>query len=256
MDRSRVSIGVMGSMAPDTLRVVAPAIEAAGFRGLWVNEGGGGDSLDRLRLAASVTRTLHLASGVIPLDNRPAPEILQALDGIPTDRLTIGVGSGGPKNALERVGDGVRELRGGTDAQIVVGALGPRMRRLAAEAADGVLLSWLPPQAAAAAMDDLHRAAGDRPVRGILYARTVADPAALPSLIAESAAYESYPSYAANFERLGVHAIDGTIDGTDPGHLEERIRDYIEVVDELVLRAVVPEQTVEAYLDFVAKVSL
>ncbi|WP_354002986.1 LLM class flavin-dependent oxidoreductase [Microbacterium elymi] len=72
----------------------------------------------------------------------------------------LGIGSGqasGPVLAPMR--NGIDALRAGTDAPIVVGALGPKMRALAAEAGDGMLLSWLTPQDAAAQTARAHLAA-------------------------------------------------------------------------------------------------
>jgi hypothetical protein len=66
--------------------------------------------------------------------------------------------------------------------------------------------------------------------------RTIAEDAARPALEAEARRYETVPSYAANFERAGICAIDATVDaaaGLAP----------FDVVDELVLRAITPDGT-------------
>jgi hypothetical protein len=55
--------------------------------------------------------------------------------------------------------------------------------------------------------------------------------------VTEAERYESVPSYAANFERLEIRALDATIDGTIDG--AERLAEY-DVVDEVVLRAITP----------------
>lgn len=229
--RAAVSIGLHSRTEAGIVRELAPRIEALGFHALWINDVPGGDSLAGLRAAQAATTTLGLATGVIPLDRRP----IHALDlsGLPPERTTIGIGSGGARHPLGLVREGVAALRRATDAAIVVGALGPRMRRLAAERADGVLLNWLPPHAAAAATADLRRDAGDRPVRSILYVRTIAEASARAALETEAERYESVPSYAANFERLGIRALDATIDA--PGRLAA-----YDVVDEVVLRAITP----------------
>lgn len=223
----KVSIGLPGATPADALRSLAPRIEAAGFHGLWLNDTPDGDALAGLAIAARATSTLHLGVGVAPLDRRPAREIADAVLalGLPQDRLTVGVGSGGPRGALARVGDGVALLRDALSAPVIVGALGPRMRALAAERADGVLLNWLTPAAAAAARDP----------RGstVLYARTALDRADLPALDAEAARYGAAPAYAANFAREGFGPLDTVI---RPGGLASAVRAYD--VDELVLRAV------------------
>ncbi|MFX7845487.1 hypothetical protein ABTK14_24820, partial [Acinetobacter baumannii] len=69
---------------------------------------------------------------------------------LPLDRLTLGIGSGIAKEgALARVGDALDVLHAAGVPRVLVGALGPRMRRLAVERAEGVLLNWVPPTEAA-----------------------------------------------------------------------------------------------------------
>lgn len=229
---ARVSIGLMGLTPRATVEALAPRIERAGFHALWLNDAPGGDSLIGLRAAAAVTETLRLGTGVIPVDRRPVAEF--DLRDLPVERLTVGIGSGSSAGGLQRTADALTQLSAVTEARIVVGGLGPRMRRLAAEHSDGVLLNWLTPPAAAQAMDDLRRDANGRDVDGILYVRTIVDPAVLPQLMVEAGHYEVNPSYAANFERLGMRAMDATIQS--PADLER----YRGVVDEVVLRAITP----------------
>lgn len=257
-----VSIGLMGTTPAATLRSLAPRIERLGFDALWLNDVPGGDSLDGLRVAASVTSSLRLATGVIPIDRRPADSL--DLHGLPVERLDLGIGSGGAERPVAAVRDAIDLLRDRTEANLVVGALGPRMRRLAAQAGDGVLLNWLTPDAAAAAMRDLAADAaaaahdpGDeaspdrvRRVRGILYVRTIVDEAARPMLVAEAAKYDAFPSYAANFDRLGFRAIDSTVDGAAALAAYDRTEDAL---DEVVLRAITPGSTLAELESFVER---
>lgn len=230
--RAAVSIGLPGTTPSATLRVLAPRIEALGYAALWLNDVPGGDSLHGLREAASVTRSLGLATGVIPLDRRQAESLV--LDGLPVERTTLGVGSGAARHPLDVIARGLASLRTATEARLVVGALGPRMRRLAAENADGVLFNWLTPAAAAEAAAEARRHAGDRMTRTVLYVRTITDPAARAALSREAARYESVAAYAANFERLGIRAIDAALDASaEPARLVA-----FDVVDEVVLRAI------------------
>ena len=244
MDLSRVSIGLPGATPHDVLEAIAPQIEAAGYRGLWLNDNPGGDSLAGLAAVARVTSTLQLGTGVIPLDRRPAASILYALGGLPLDRLSLGIGTGAARHGLALVEDSVAELRAGTSASIVVGALGPKMRALAARVGDGVLLNWITPKAAA--HQRMERA--ETPTRTILYARTALTPDALPALREEAARYGSYPAYAANFARIGADPMDTTIQDL------ARIDDYLAVVDELVLRVITREPTLPEYERFLAAV--
>jgi len=235
--RAALSIGITGTTGADVVRALAPRIERLGFSALWINDVPGGDSLDGLRVAASVTETLGLATGVIPLDRRPVDTL--DLRGLPAARTMLGIGSGRAPHPLRLVRDGIAALRTTTDAAIVVGALGPRMRRLAAERADGVLLNWLTPKAArdaaaelhgAAAAGAAHAAAAARP-RAVLYVRTIAEAGARSALQREVERYESVPAYVANFERLGIRPADATLH--DAAGLAA-----FDVVDEVVLRAI------------------
>ena len=258
MDVSRLSIGLAGALDHAIIAELAPAIESLGFRALWLNDTPDGDALAGLAIAAGVTTTLRLGTGVIPLDRRDASEIVGALAGLPQGRLSLGIGSGAARHPLGLVSRGVRELTERSEASIFVGALGPKMRRMAAETADGVLFNWLTPAASADAMDDLRRDAGGRDdsardVRGVLYVRTAMTEDARGALHAEAERYGSYPSYASNLERIGATAIETTIDGSVSGALAARVAEYERSVDEVVLRAVTAEQSVEAYLDFIRK---
>ena len=244
--RAAVSIGLTGTTDARDIRSLAPRIERLGFSRLWLNDVPRGDSLAGLRVAAAVTESLGLATGVIPLDRRPAASL--DLAGLPAERTTIGIGSGSARHPLAVVEDGIETLRRATEASVVVGALGPRMRRLAAERADGVLFNWLTPAAAAAAMSELRDAAGDRLVRGVLYVRTIAEPEARAALEREADRYASVPSYAANFDRLGITAIDATLDDADG-------LAALDVVDEIVLRAVTPSGSLIELERFVEEVA-
>lgn len=253
---AEVSIGVPGALGPDAVRVLAPRIEAAGFAGLWLNDTPQGDSLAGLAAAAEVTAHLRLGTGVIPVDRRPGPVIVEDLHraGVPESRLTLGIGSGQLRTgAVDAVAESVAVLRAESGAAVVVGALGPRMRLLGAEHADGVLLSWLTPGVAAAQAEELRAAGrdaqGEAP-RIALYARTIVDDAARPTLEREAAQYASYPAYAANFARLGIEPIDATLPpvGAD---LASGVAAYRASIDELVLRAITPTGSLDDLLAFV-----
>lgn len=253
MDTSALSLGVPGALGPALIAEIAELAESTGFRALWVNDTANGDSLAGLHAAAASTTTLQLGTGVIPVDRRSGDEIVAAAEGLDPARLTLGIGSGSATDALARVSEAVRVIRAGTTAQVLVGALGPRMRRLAATQSDGVLLNWLTPESAVEAMADLRRDGGPT-TRGVLYVRTAVEASAMPALEREVATYDRYPSYAANFARLGVRAIDTTIDGTDPSELAKRVGQYVAAVDEVVLRMIVPDASLDAHARFIRAV--
>lgn len=249
MRRGAVSLGVAGSLGPEAIAEIAVAVERAGFDTLWVNDTPDGDALAALAAAAHVTQRLRLATGVVPVDRRPAAEIAAEVAslGLPADRLTIGIGSGIAKaGALARVRDAVDVLRDAGVPRVIVGALGPKMRHLGAERAQGVLLNWVPPTEARAQAEALHAVAPGAHVA--VYVRTAISSAARERLDAETARYASFPNYAANFARMGVDAADTTIcDVTD---LADALDAYTAAADEVVLRAIVPDDTVAAYVEF------
>lgn len=249
MSRGVVSIGLAGSLGPDAVAEIAPVVEAAGFHTLWINDTPDGDALVALAAAAAVTRTLHLATGVVPVDRRPAAQIAAEVASLalPLDRFTLGIGSGLAKEgALARVREAIAVLHGAGLPRVLVGALGPKMRRLGADEAEGVLLNWVPPTEAAAQTEALGSGA-----YVAVYVRTAIIDAARARLDAETARYASFPNYAANFSRMGVDAADTTI--RDVTELGGALEAYTAAVDEVVLRAIVPEDTVAEYVEFVRR---
>ncbi|MDH2442484.1 LLM class flavin-dependent oxidoreductase [Amnibacterium sp. CER49] len=233
-----VSLGVPGALGPEAIGALAPHVEQCGFTGIWVNDTPGGDSLAGLAAAGAAAPGLRLAAGVIPLDRRPADDVLAAVRAtrVPEDRLTIGIGSGaGRAGALARVREAVAALRAGTTARVAVGALGPRMRALAAETADAVLLNWVTPEHAATQAAELRAVAPG--LRVVAYARTVVEDDAREALETEARRYAAVPAYAANFARQGVGPLD-TVLPRDDADLAAGVAAYLEGVDEVVLRAI------------------
>lgn len=253
MNTGAVSLGVAGSLGAELIARLAPEVEEAGFRALWVNDTPDGDAVAALAAAARTTERLILATGVIPVDRRPAPAIAADLDaaGIPADRLLLGIGSGASRSgALQRVAQAVELLRGRVSAPIIVGALGPRMRALGAERADGILLNWVP---APSAVEQAGAARDASPTaRVAVYVRTAVDPAARSRLEAEAARYASFPNYAAHFARLRTDALRTTL--PDAAAVRAGIRAYA-AAGEVVLRAVTATDELADYLGFVHAVA-
>ncbi|WP_194411077.1 LLM class flavin-dependent oxidoreductase [Microbacterium cremeum] len=248
-----LSIGIAAAAGPGLAARLAPVVERAGLHALWVNDTPGDDALAVIAAAARATDRLVLATGVLPMDRRTPEGVAAEVRrlGLPRERLVLGIGSGAAgAGALARVEAAAATLRAERPARTVVGALGPRMRRLAAEASDGVLLSWLTPDAARVQAAEAHAVSSSTHVA--LYVRTAADAAAVPRLEAEAERYGGYPSYAANFARLGVRAGETVI---RPDGLADGIRHHRAGVDELVLRAIVADETASAYEGFVQAVA-
>lgn len=250
-ERAAVSLGVAASVGPELAAQLAPLVEEAGFHALWVNDTPGADALAVLEAAARTTRGLTLATGVLPVDRRSATEISSRVEAarLPQDRLVLGIGSGQAKNGvLDLVRDAAGELRAALAATVLVGALGPKMRRLAVEESDGVLLSWLTPDSGRAQAAEAHRLRPDRHVA--LYVRTAVDPAAHDRLRAETARYAGFASYAANFARLDIDPDDTVLDAATHD-LAARLSDYRHGVDEVVLRAITVGDGLEDYRRFI-----
>jgi alkanesulfonate monooxygenase SsuD/methylene tetrahydromethanopterin reductase-like flavin-dependent oxidoreductase (luciferase family) len=192
--------------------------------------------------------------GVIPVDRVSPERIAQRVDelGLPRERLLVGIGSGGRKQgSLELVRDACRVLRQRGIAT-AVGALGPRMVRLAAEESEGVILNWLTPGAAARSVEEFRAQAGERMPQAIAYVRVAFGHGARQKLESESLRYESFPQYAAHFERMGVRAIDTCVEGPTAAAIHTGLSTFSEVVDETVVRAIIGEETAEAYLALAA----
>src|SRR5262245_49481107 len=106
--------GVAGALDPALIGAVAAAAEAQGYDSFWVNDTPGADSLERLATAAGQTSRIRLGTGVIPLDRRPAAEIIARVRELklPTERLIVGIGSGGRgPGSLARVKDALIAFR-------------------------------------------------------------------------------------------------------------------------------------------------
>jgi len=250
MSATAISIGLAGTTPVETVRSVARSAEAAGLRTLWLNETPEGDPFVGLAAAAEATERLLLGIGVVALDRNPGAALVERIEhsGIPLARFNLGVGSGRAPHAAAFVERNVGELRKLVSSPILVGALGPLVRRVGAEHADGLLLSWLSPETAAAARDEAitQASAVGRPRPWVaLYARTAIDPDAHGALRSEAERYAALPGYAANFARIGRGPLDGAILATDAAELRAGVARYDGAIDELVLRAVTNDNSAD-----------
>ena len=234
---------------PKVIRASAHEAEALGYTSFWVNHPGKTDGLASLAMAAQETRRIDLGIGVIPLHTRGPESIVEGVRShqLPLERLLLGVGSPNPKS-LERVRDGVAALRKDLKTRVVVAALGPKMCRLAGEVADGVLFNWLTPDYAKRSAEEVRagaQAAG-RPVPKLCaYVRLAIGSASAAKVKEEADRYAAIPAYGANFERMGVKAETTAIAVAQASDVRAKIKEWHGVVDEVVFRAIVAEDTTE-----------
>lgn len=251
--------GVAGTLDHEIVARVAAAAEQSGYRTFWANDTPGGEGLAALAAAARATSSIRLGVGVIPVD-RTTPERIVARVRelmLPEERLVIGLGAGAVRaGAVALVRDAIQRLRGVADIRVFVGALGPRMCALAGEEAAGVLLNWLTPAAAGEAAARTREAAGRaaRPAPEIAAYVRVALPAGWPRLKDEAARYARLPQYAAHFQRIGSDPL-GTCAHGEPPEVQAMLAQFDAVLDETVVRAVTPVETLADYLALIAAAS-
>ena len=234
---------------PEIIRAAAREAESFGYSSFWVNHPGATDGLAALGLAAKETRRIDLGIGVIPLHTRGPAAIVEGTraTALPLDRLLLGVGSPNP-GSLKRVRDGIAELRSKLQTRLIVAALGPKMCHLAGEVADGVLFNWLTPEYARKSADWVRTgaaSAGRRPPTLYAYIRLAVGPAGCERLQDEGGRYAGIPAYAAHFERMGVKPVETAIAAQTPDSVPRALEKWRDVVDEVVLRAITGQETVE-----------
>ena len=238
--------------AGDVIRASAREAEALGYSSFWVNHPGATDGLVGLGHAAAETRRIDLGIGVIPLHTREPASIEEGVraNGLPLDRLLLGVGSPNP-GSLRRVREGVAALRDRLATRLVVAALGPKMCRLAGEVADGVLLNWLTPEHARRSADWVREgaaAAGRRPPVIYGYVRFALGEAAGERLREEGRRYAAIPAYADHFTRMGVKPLDTAIAARSVDAVAPALAAWEGALDEVVLRAITTNDTTEEIL--------
>ena len=242
--------------AADVIQASAREAEALGYTSFWVNHPGSVDGLAALAQAAGVTNRLDLGVGVIPLHTRGPASIVEGVKAtrLPLPRLLLGIGSPNPKS-LDRVREGVAELRKHLQTRIIVAALGPKMCRLAGEVADGVLFNWLTPEYARRSAELVREgamaASRTTPVVTYAYVRLAMGPAGIARLGEEGGRYAGIPAYAAHFQRMGVKPVDTAVTGQTPADIRTALTRWDGAVDEVVLRAITGEDTVDQTLALV-----
>ncbi len=250
--------GIAVTVDDGAVVATAKRAESLGYASFWTNNSPGSDGLHVLRTAGNATSTINLGVGVIPVHRHPAEEIRQRSgkgtpQELPMGRLLLGIGASG-KGALQTARENIEQLRNELGCKIYLAALGPKMCRLAGEAADGVLFNWLTPEYAQKSADLVREgaaSAGRETPRLMTYVRVSLRDEGLERLKSEAARYESIPAYAAHFERMGVGGVDASIAAQDAAQIQERLKAWDGVLDEIVVRSITPNDTQDELLELV-----
>ncbi len=278
----RVGIGLSEDLPIAIHAMLAREVEEAGFASLWTNEARGRDALLVCHAWARHTRSLLIATGVVPIWTRSPAQLAMSAATVQEasgGRLGLGIGVSHaatmrpwhdadwrrPLLAARETLDILRSLFAGEQSdyrgevrstrrfaleltprpptpRLYLGAMGPRMLRLAGRHADGVLLNWTRPEAVrqaatavreAQAESDMGLGAADREVAGYVRVAVSADRQAARSALArEVANYCALPAYADHFERQGFGKAVATVKSE---HQEGGSRAAAEAVPEEML---------------------
>ena len=244
--------GISSLVPHDIVAALATAAEEGGYAMFWVNDLPGASGIASLGAAAKAAPRIELGVGVLAVDRWDAPRIAGEIDAarIAPQRLTIGIGAGqlstGSRAAVSDVARGLAAIGG---RRVVVGSLGPKMTRLGGAQAEGVLLNWVTPEAAATLAGVAAEGGQERGRQPWIatYTRVATDEAARSRLVAECESYEGYPAYARHFQRIGFGAMDTSVIG-DRAVVKGWLEGFDGVVDHVVVRAIAATGTLDGYL--------
>lgn len=252
-----LGFGVTSTIDLDLVQRIAPEVEAAGFSFFWSNDIPGQSSFDVLAAAAGVTEAIRLANGVVPIDRVPATEFADRAEraGLTGERFWPGIGSGQVKQPLDPLREAIDVIHRDTGRPVILGALRSRMRRLAAERAEGTLLNWLTPAAAADRREELHairaEAGNEAPFMTAAFIRVAVGDAAIDRLRHEAAKYESFPQYGKHFAEMGVSAFETAVAASSVEEAADGLVPFLDALDHAVLRCVVGSEDDASYLHLV-----
>ena len=97
-------------------------------------------------------------------------------------------------------------------------------------------------------MRDGAKAAGRKPPTLFAYVRLALGAKACDKLAEEGGRYAAIPAYGAHFERMGVKPVDTCIGAQKADEIPKALAKWQGVVDEVVLRAITGDDTVEENL--------
>lgn len=239
------------------IKALSKEIEALGYATFWTNDTPAADGLEVASWALEATEHIRVGIGVVALDRRAPPSFADHLRNLDSERLLLGVGAGFSDKPLRTAREGIAELRQlAPEFRISLGAMGPKMCRLAGETADAVLLNWMTPQRIEWARGRLEEgeADGGGPTEVGAYVRVALDDASgkAPGVAAERLAkevgrYASMPHYERHFASMGVSPADVGLAG-DPSGVSKGMKTYEDPTDEVVARALPADYELEQLL--------
>lgn len=218
----QVGLGLDPTLRLSSEEQEAVAGEAArlGYASLWTPAGADAAVFDTCAL-------WHAASG-LPVGIAVVPTPRWSLDDLVAraarlheltrGSFTLGVGSGGARpGAVTLMADHLRTLRRALPAglPLYLGALGPRMLRLAGALADGVALNWCSAEHLGWSRTRIHAGAPSREVAVVEYVRVCVDDdpdRARHALARAALGYALVPAYRAHFLRMGFGRLVGDLE--------------------------------------------
>ncbi len=238
--------------------------EAAGYDDLWTGETNGPDGFTPLALAAAVTSTIRLGTGIVNPYTRGIPVLAQhaaALADASGGRFVLGLGSSSnviverwngvpfvkPLSRVREAVEGLRPIFAGErgpggfkletkpahEIPIVLAALRGKMLGLAAEVGDGAFTNWLPVSGARQVADAFGAPDKELVCRFFCIPQPAEEAMGLAKWM--FAAYGTVPVYTEFFRWLGwSDAIDPVAEAWHGG---ERDR-ALELVDEDLMREI------------------
>ena len=279
--RTGLTLPLQQFFPPAAYLELAKSAEKAGYDSAWIPEVAGPDAYSLMTAVALNTARIVVASGVIPLQIRtPVVHAFSAatVDALAPGRVILGLGTSSPvivgswhglpyERPLGAMREAVALMRQIFAAQktefdgnvyrskgfrmplfpkripIYLGALNEGMLRLAGEAADGVLLNWIPPHAIPEMIkvvrDGAERAGRDSEEVDIAcYVRTCLSDEIAPTrehLRRELTGYVPVPTYRKQFLRAGYEAeVKGALERWSSGDRKAAVRELSDrMVDEI-----------------------
>jgi 5,10-methylenetetrahydromethanopterin reductase len=299
-----VGLSLREALPPAELRAVVERLDAHDQVTLWCPEFAIRDAMAQLAFIAAHTERLRLATGIAPMAARTAVSTAMAaatVDELSGGRMVLGLGVShqtmtrgwhGQEHAsmlgwvddyLTVVGQvlrgeetdwhgeeassaGFRLLTGGRPhVPVVLAALGPRMLSLGARLANGLLLNWTTPRAAAASVRAVHDAAaesGRAPVPVAAYVRVAHGPDAEEQALAHTSFYAELPAYRQALLRAGLPedqlaaaaAREMVLQGS-PQVIAARVQEWSEAgVDQVVVYPVGDDASIRGAIDLAVDV--